>query len=238
MFGVDANKFKKKDPRDWLDARDHYGLSRKQWLFAMEYVGAAECIGWKAAARTYGDANGTTEEGGSMKPEVAKSIAIQNLKKPNIVACIQDLMGITSMSPNEVLHRITRLAKANLSDLMDVDPETGKPVLNLKKAQERGAMYLVKKMNFDAFGNLKSLEIHDSFLALTKMGQHHKLFDRQREQPIDPRDLARELLEDLRAKHEDMSDQVLVEKVLARFSGSGVTQSDLLESPEANELHG
>jgi len=138
------------------------------------------------------------------------------------------------MTPNEVLHRISKMARANLSDLIDVD-ETGKPTLNLKKAQEQGAMYLVKKLNFDSFGNLKSLEIHDSFAALAKMGQHHKLFDRAREAQIDPKDLARELLDDLRAKHEDIPDHMLVEKVLARFSGSGVTQSDLVEqAPDMN----
>lgn len=233
--GLSNDKFKKKDPRNFMDAREQYQLSHKQWLFCMQYVGESECIGWKAASRSYGKADGITTEGGSMDQLTAKSIAIQNLKKPNIVACIQDMMGIVSMSGNEVLHRISRMAKANFSDLLDVDPATGKATLNLVKAQSNGAMYLVKKLNFDSFGNLKGVELHDAFAALTKMGQHHKLFDRAREAPIDARDLARELLDDLRAKHEDTPDHVLIEKVLARFSGSGVTQSDLIEeAPDRN----
>lgn len=228
MFGVDAQQFKKKDPRSYMDAKEQYGLSYKQWLFCIQFVGDAECVGWKAACRSYGKADGIDTEGGSMKLEVAKAIGVQNLQKPNIVACIQDLMGILSMSSNEVLHRISTIARANFTDLIDIG-EDGKPALNLSKATKQGAMLLVKKINLDSFGNLKSIELHDSFAALTKMGQYHKLFDRNRETPIDAKDLARELLDDLRAKHEDIPDHMLVTKVLERFSGSGVTQSDLIE---------
>lgn len=239
MNGMRMDKFKsKKDPRSYIDAREQYQLSYKQWLFCMQYVGESECIGWKAASRTYGKADGVVSEGGTMEILTAKSIAAQNLKKPNVLACVQDMMGIMSMSSNEVLHRLSSFARANFSDMVDIDPVSNKPTLNLKKARDHGAMFLIKKMNLDSFGNLKSIELHDAFAALTKIGQHHKLFDRARETPIDARDLARELLDDLRAKHEDIPDATLVEKVLARFSGSGVTHSDLIESPEADELRG
>lgn len=231
-------KFARTDPRNWLDAKEAYQLSHKQWLFGMKYVGDCELVGWRAASQTYGEADGIVEEGGSMTRVVATSIAAQNLKKSNIIAFIQDLMGISAISPNETLHRISKIARANFNDLMDIDPTTGKPVLNLKKAQDAGAMCLVKKLHFDSFGNLKSVELHDAFQALTKMGQHHKLFDRNREETIDPKDLARELLDDLRAKHEDIPDHMLLAKVLQRFSGSGVTESDLIDSPESNEVHG
>lgn len=231
------DQFKKSDPRIYLDAREQYGLSYKQWKFCILYCGEAECMAHRAAARSYGSADGLVSEGGSMKMDMAQSIGSQNMKKPNIRACIQDMMGITVMSANETMHRLTKMASANLSELIDVD-ENGKAVVNLKKARERGAMYLIKKLNFDSFGNLKSLELHDSFAALTKIGQHHKLFDRSREEKIDPKDLARELLDDLRAKHDGISDSVLVTKVLERFAGSGVTESDLMDSPESNQLRG
>jgi hypothetical protein len=234
-----SEKFRnrKRDPRNYTDAKEQYGLSHKQWMFCIKYVGEAECVGWKAAAWSYGDANGVKEDGGSMTTIVAKSIASQNLAKPNISACIQDLLGIITISPNEVLHRISRLARANFDDLMDID-ENGKAVLNLKKAKQAGVMLLVKKLNMDSFGNLKSIELHDSFAALSKMGQHYKLFDRNRETVVEPRDLARELLDELRAKHEDIPDAMLIAKVLERFSGSGVTESDLIDSPAADQLRG
>ena len=231
MQGVTNDKFKKRNPSIYLEAKDQYQVSHKQWLFCMKYVGEAECIAWKAAALSYGKADGIIEDGGSMDINMAKSIGAQNVKKPNVRALLQDLMGEVAMTSNEVLHRISTIARANFTDLVDID-DTGKPMLNLKKATKSGAMLLIKKMNLDSFGNLKSIELHDSFAALTKMGQHHKVFDRNREATIEPRDLARELLDDLRAKHENIPDHLLVQKVLERFSGSGVTESDLIEAPD------
>lgn len=226
--------FKKKDPRNFMDAREQYGLSHKQWKFCILYCGEAECSPSRAAAWSYGNADGLVSEGGSMEQMMAGSVGSQNMKKPAIQACIQDLMGISVMTSNEVMHRISKMASANLSELLDIGDD-GKAIVNLKKAQQRGAMYLIKKLNFDSFGNLKSMELHDSFAALTKLGQHHKLFDRTREVTVDSRDLARELLDDLRAKHEDIPDSMLVQKVLERFSGSGVTESDLIEqAPDLN----
>jgi phage terminase small subunit len=231
MQGVKLNKFEKKgDPRDYADAKKLYDLTFKQWRFCMAYIGEAECVAYKAAAMTYGKADGIDTEGGSMTYLVAKSVGLQNMKKPNIQACIQDLLGVAVMQPNEVMHRLSKMASANIAELLDVDPLTGTAKLNLEKAMSRGAMYLVKKLNFDSFGNLKSVEIHDSFAALGKIGQHYKLFDRNREAQIDPKDLARELLDDLRARHEEIPDAMLIAKVLDRFSGSGVTESDLVDN--------
>ena len=230
--GVNNDKFKKKDPRIFLEARDQYQLSYKQWRFAILYCGECECIAYKAASKSYGNADGLIPDGGSMDLQVARSIGVQNMKKPNILACIQDLMGITMMQPNEVMHRLTKMASANLSEMLTIDQITGKASLDLLKAQDHGVMALIKKLNFDAFGNLKSIEIHDAFAALGKIGQHYKLFDRQREAQLEPRDLARELLDDLRAKHEGIPDHMLIAKVLDRFSGSGVTESDLIEAPD------
>lgn len=235
MHGVKMDAFKKKvNPLVYSEARDYYALTYKQWRFCIVYAGEAECQHARAAALTYGKGDGLQSEGGSMDYKTANAVGYQNLQKPNIQLCINDILGETVMKPNEVMHRLSKMASANISELIDIDA-AGNATLNLKKAQSRGAMYLVKKLNFDMHGNLKSIEIHDSFAALAKLGQHHKLFDRNREAQMDPRDLARELLDDLRAKHEELPDHVLIEKVLARFSGSGVTASDLVdEAPDLN----
>src|SRR5678815_5092818 len=100
-FGVPMSKFEKKDPRDYMVAKEQYGLSHKQFMFGILYVGECECVGWKAASRSYGKADGITTEGGSMDQNTAKSIAIQNLKKPNMVAFIQDLMGLSLIHISE-----------------------------------------------------------------------------------------------------------------------------------------
>lgn len=220
---------KKKDPRIYENAKEVYKLSMKQWRFCMVYCQEAEFKAHLAAALTYGKADGLEENGGSMPTALAHNIGYQNIRKPNISACIQDILGIACMTPNEVMNRLSKMASANMSDLMDVDPVTNKATLNLNKAIARGATYIIKKLHFDSFGNLKSLELHDAFAALGKIGQHHKLFDRNRETPMEPRELARELLDDLRARHEEIPDHMLVQKVLDRFSGSGVTESDLIE---------
>lgn len=227
-------KTKARDPLNYLVAMEDYEVSRKQWEFAVKYCGECECTAWRAAALTYGKKDGIIEEGGSMKKAVALSIGFQNMQKPHIRLLIQDMMGEMVMKPNEVLHRISTMARANFLDLVDIDPETKQPKINLAKAQKKGAMLLIKKMTLDSFGNLKSIELHDAFAALTKLGQHHKVFDRQRETVIDPKDLARELLDDLRAKHEQLPDSILIEKVLARFSGSGVTESDLIDGESSS----
>ena len=232
-FAMPTTTEPKIDPRNWLEAREHYGLTYRQWRFCTAYAGEAECRMHKAAALSYGKADGLLTEGGSMDYYVARSIATQNLKIPKIQQCIQDLMGTVVMKPNEVMHRLSKLASANMAELLQVN-EDGTAKLDMAKAVARGAMYVVKKMNFDSFGNLKSIEVHDAFAALTKLGQHYKLFDRTREQQIDPKDLARELLDDLRAKHEDIPDHMLIAKVLDRFSGSGVTESDLVEVDNTN----
>jgi hypothetical protein len=234
---MEKNKFeKRKDPRTYENAKEVYGLSHKQWKFCMVYCHEAEFIAYRAAAWTYGNCDGLLSEGGSMADDMAKGIAYQNMHKPHIAACIQDIIGVGSMTPGEVMNRLTKMASANFTDILDIDPVTNKTTVNLNKAIKRGATYIIKKLNFDSFGNLKSVELHDAFAALAKIGQHHKLFDRQRETPLEPRELARELLDDLRAKHEDIPDHMLVSKVLERFSGSGVTESDLVEIQNAPDI--
>lgn len=236
MALIPKGKFpEKKDPRIYKNARDAYDLSLKQWKFCMAYCGEAEFKAYRAAAMTYGNADGLVEEGGSMSKDLAKSIGFQNIRKPHMAQCIQDMLSAGTMSPNEVMNRLSKMASSNVTSMLDVDPTTKKATLNLKKAVEEGATYAIKKLNFDSFGNLKSIELHDAFAALTKIGQHHKLFDRQRESPLEPRELARELLDDLRAKHEEIPDHMLIAKVLERFSGSGVTESDLIEVENASD---
>ncbi len=236
MQGVNMNKFKSnRDPWNYHEAKETYALTFKQWKFCKVYCTDAECVGYRAAALSYGKADGLESDGGSMSYKIATAIGYENMQKPNIQLCIQDMLGVSVMKPNEVMHRISKMASANIAELLDVDKDTGQATLNLKKAMARGAMFLVKKLNFDSFGNIKSIEVHDSFAALTKLGQHHKLFDRTREAQPDARELARELLDDLRSRHEDLPDHVLIEKVLGRFSGSGVTVSDLVdEAPDLN----
>ena len=198
----------------------------------MVYCGEAEFSASRAAAMTYGKCDGIEEEGGSMAYNTAKSIGAQNMAKVNIQECISDILQVTTMPKEEVLNRISKMASANVDDMLDIDPTTGKATLNLYKAKQRGALFLLKKINYDTFGNIKSVEMHDSFAALVKLGQHHRLFDRQQERPLDAREEAKALLEELRDKHgHQFDDHILVEKVVAQYSNKGITANDLVEEP-------
>lgn len=233
---------KQRDPREWCFAKRYYNLTIKQWKFAMLYVGECNFDSTQAILRSYGNEKPFAcdeftvpeEQRNTMTYVAAKSMGSQNLAKVNIQECISDLLQVTSMPKDEVLNRISKMARGDVGDVIQIDA-SGKPTIDLKKAKEKGALYLIKKLNFDSMGNLKSIEMHDSFAALVKLGQHHKLFDRQAEQPVDPRVLARELLEELRFKYEDrLPETVIMQKVIERFGSQGVTEHDLIEAPDNN----
>lgn len=227
---------KLRDPREWCFAQKYYGLTIKQWKFAMYYVGEAGFDAHLAILMSYGnckphpsdDEKIPVEERNTINYLTSKQMATQNLAKVPIQECISDILQVTVMPKEEVLNRITRMARADIGDLIDIDAN-GRPSLNLSKAKQKGALCLVKRITYDNAGQVKSVEMHDAFSALVTMGKHHKLFDRRAEQPDDPRELARELYAELRVNYgETHSDEVLKQKVLQRFSTQGVTESDLM----------
>ena len=52
-------------------------------------------------------------------------------------------------------------AKATIEDFVKIG-EDGKPVFDLEQAATRGKLHLIKKLNYDKDGNLRSIELYDA----------------------------------------------------------------------------
>lgn len=214
---------------NFIHYRNKYNLTWKQYRFLMEYVGDADFIGWKAIMASYGRPlpDWCNEV---MNHQTANAMAVQNLQKPNIQNALSDLLSAMIMKPGEVLTRLTKIAKASEADFFDVDEQSGKLTFNYRKAKAHGVTGLIKKINFNTYGDIRSIELHDAQSALVTLGKHHKLFDRAAEQPVDPKDVARELFAELQVEYEDLDKEILARRVVHKFKNQGVRLEDLMPS--------
>ena len=104
----------------------------------------------------------------------AYSIGWENLKKPEIAAEIRRRIDEVAMTADEVLVSLSGIARATISDFMDVD-EYGKLMFNFQRAKEEGKLGLIKKV-VPTVAGLK-VELHDPVQALQLLGKHHNLFN-------------------------------------------------------------
>lgn len=135
-------------------------LSERQQLFVEEYL---KCWNATEAAKRAGYSAKTAYSQGS-----------RLLKNAEVQAEIERRISEAAMSANEVLLRLAEHARGTLSDFFDIGDD-GKPVLNLRKAEQAGKLHLLKKLKYDKDGN-PEIELHDSQAALVHLGRHHKLF--------------------------------------------------------------
>jgi phage terminase small subunit len=111
------------------------------------------------------------------------TVGSENIRKPAIAAVIAERLGELAMEADEVLVRLSDQARASIEDFIEITP-LGAPTLDLKKAQEAGKLHLIKKLNYDADGNLRSIELYDAQSALVQMGRSHGIFlDRVKDDP-------------------------------------------------------
>lgn len=166
-------------------------LTGKQKLFADFYVGAARFNGTKAAILA-----GYSEK-------TAKSIASENLTKPNIRAYIDEALRERLLGKNEVLARLADIATGSIEDLLG---ETGE--FDYKAAKAAGKLGLVKKVkgkiterkigesDIVEIDRTYELEMYSAHEALRDLGKYHKLFTDRIEHadekggPLIPRDLS------------------------------------------------
>lgn len=215
------------DPNTPLESRDRefYGLSMKQWMFVIYYAGEAN-FNRAVAIRMAGYGNPSLPDNG-LNDTTAYQMGNQNLRKPNIKRAIEDRMELASMASNEVLARISKMARSDMRDLLTEDPTTGNIHFDLDKAKRTGAVALIKKINFTSFGTVRSVEFYDAQHALQLLGKHHRLFDRAAERVKNPREEARELMSELLAEYEDVPASMLVARVVRKYAAQGVTEADL-----------
>lgn len=100
-------------------------------------------------------------------------IAAENLRKPKIAEAIRARLGEQVMAADEVLARLSDLARGDMADFITVTD--GEPVLDLAKAAQRGKLHLIKRTWQGSSGGWQ-IELYDAQRALVELGRHHKLF--------------------------------------------------------------
>lgn len=95
----------------------------------------------------------------------------ENLRHPRLRNLIAERITELAMAADETLGRISSIARADISDFIDVSLD-GSYTLNLLKAQERGTLYALKKLSYDREGNPR-IELHDKTAALQLLMRHH-----------------------------------------------------------------
>lgn len=104
--------------------------------------------------------------------KTAYSIGQENLKKPEIAEFVKQRMDAMAMQADEVLARLSDMARGNMSDFVTI--LSGLPYIDLDKAKAQGKLYLLKKFKNTDKG--VEIELYDAQAALVQLGRHHGLF--------------------------------------------------------------
>jgi phage terminase small subunit len=145
-------------------------LTELQLGFANHYM---QCWNGTEAARLAGYAGGESA--------LAKQ-AHENLRNPKIVAYIEAQLSTEVMSANEVLARLTNIARATFDDFMD---DSG--LIDTVKAKRKKKLALVARVKDKHFINHKDetethemeIELYSALDALKTLAKYHQLITTQ-----------------------------------------------------------
>lgn len=140
---------------------DH-NLTGKQHQFCVEY---ARCLNGTEAARLAG------YKGDDRTLAV---IAHENLRKHKLRAFIDELLKQKTMSPDEVIARLSAQAESQFGEFITENWQ-GQLSLDLKRLKEAGLSHLIKKISNTKFG--PAIEFHDPQMALSKLAQFYGLLN-------------------------------------------------------------
>jgi phage terminase small subunit len=144
----------------WFDEHNivkDNNLTKKQEVFLNEYL---SCWNATEAARRAGYSENSL-----------RSIASENLTKPDIQQAIQDRLEEMKMSADEALVGLSKIARGNIADFVDVEEGDSLPLPNFGKAQDK--LDIIKKMSWNK-GSF-SFELYDKKSALDTIAKHHGL---------------------------------------------------------------
>lgn len=137
-------------------------LTKKQKLFVEEYL--IDLNATQAAIRA------------GYSPDTAYAIGSENLRKPEIRACIDKAMAErsrrTGINQDRVLLELAKIGFANIRDV--VDPETAKILPNAK--QEDLACIQSIKIKPNEWGTEREIKMYDKKAALVDIGRHLGMF--------------------------------------------------------------
>lgn len=137
-------------------------LPLKQRLFVSYYLGISA-----------GNATDAARRAGFKSPRMAGS---RLMTFDDIRSAIEVKLNEVAMSQDEVLMRVSDIARSSLEDFINVTV-TGTFQVNLKKARARGKLHTLKKIKDSEDG--PEIEVKDSFPALVKLGGYHGIWDRE-----------------------------------------------------------
>ncbi len=139
-------------------------LTDKQRRFITEYVQSLNATQAAIAA-------GYSENGASVRGH-------ELLRNSKVRAAINEMMAELSMSPQEIIYRLTAQAMGDIAEILD--PATMS--VDLKKAKAGGNSHLIKKVKDvtittdEQEQHITEVEMHDSQRALYYLGKIHALF--------------------------------------------------------------
>lgn len=136
-------------------------MTPKQQLFIDEYL------------KTWNATQAAINAGYSERS--AAEIGYENLRKPHIAEAIEKHLKASAMSRDEVLMRLARHARADLSDFLTFVEGVRNPIIDLSKAREAGVLDVLKKLQYDDDGHIK-IELHDVQAALDKLAKAYGLY--------------------------------------------------------------
>lgn len=107
--------------------------------------------------------------------------AHDNLKNPKIRVAIDQHFKALTMGADEVLMRLTAIARGDFADLLDKDGN-----FDMKLARQRGMTYLIKEQEFtekfipqeghdDIVIRTAKIKLHDAHAALNTLAKYHGL---------------------------------------------------------------
>lgn len=144
-------------------------LTTKQQIFIEQYL--SNGYNATAAARAAGY---------SGEDNTLRVVGNDNLTKPAIRAAIDARLREHRLNADEVLARLSEMARGSMEDF--IDPDSG--VVDLKKAAKGKRLHLVKKIKQRTIISNKDdsqmdeveFELYDAQKALIDLGRHLKLF--------------------------------------------------------------
>jgi hypothetical protein len=133
-------------------------LTTRQRMFVAYYLGEAKFDASKAAGMA-----------GYGQPLSAS----HKLKThPAIKAAIEAKLDQVGLTADEVLAGLSDMATASIADVLNA---SGK--LDLAKARRNGRIACIKKIQFDDFGKVKSVEMYGRDAALDRLAKIRRMYD-------------------------------------------------------------
>jgi len=200
------------------------GLTIKQRLFIDHYI---VCMNGTEAARLAGyEGNDVT----------LASVASQNLRNHKVLRVVEDRLNAFTMSANEVLIRLTDIARGDIGDVLNsmggIDP---------LEAKQRGKSHLIKKFKTKSVTTTSQngkddtdmyeaeVEMYDAQAALTTLMKFHGLLV-DRVKVDDWRSDIIALLKDGKVTPEQVQHELGIELAQELFNTVGIQRTDAGEN--------